>query len=73
MASRPKRITSISFAQALAAAGLLDDLNRVARLTIVADPANVVMMNVEYFGDERLLDLLAAAAEEAPAEETPGE
>jgi len=64
MGDRPPIITSLKFAQALAAAGVIDaDVSRVSRLTVIAEPASPVMIHVEYFGDARLLDLAGHAAE----------
>jgi hypothetical protein len=66
MADRPPIITSWSFTQALEAAGLIGgDVSRVARVTIVAEPERPVMIQVEYFGDSRLLGLAQAAQEES--------
>ena len=53
-------ITSLGFIQTLVAAGIIekDSLNSIHKVTVVAEPQCAVMINVEYFADERLVDLV---------------
>lgn len=53
--ARPRVITAEAFGQALADAGIIGDLDRVARIVIDAQAGHVLVMHVQYFGDERLL------------------
>ena len=53
--ARPRVIASEAFAKALADAGIIPDLDRVARIVIYAQAGHVLVMHVQYFGDERLL------------------
>jgi len=54
-AGRPRVIASEAFAKALADAGIIRDPDRIARIVIDAQAGHVVVMHVQYFGDERLL------------------
>lgn len=55
--SRPMVITAVRFAQALAAAGVIDDDGAVRRVVIDAEAGCVVRVYVERYGDERLLKI----------------
>lgn len=58
MAVRPDPvITSERFAKALQDAGILDD-GHVRRVVIDAQAGHVLMLHVEYFGDEKLLNVV---------------
>lgn len=46
------------FVQALAAAGIIPDASRVRRVVIDAQVNNVMVMHVELYGDERILDVV---------------
>jgi len=50
-----RRITANQFGQALADAGIIEDINLVRRIVIDAEAGNVVKIYVERHGDERLL------------------
>jgi hypothetical protein len=69
-----RAITSLSFAQALEAAGLVDDIDRVHEIRIIANSSSPVMIEVDYFGDERLFSLAKPASPVVPheAEEAKG-
>jgi hypothetical protein len=53
-------IPSERFGQALAEAGIIDDLSLVRRIVIDAEAGHAVRMHVEYYGDERLLRVAQA-------------
>jgi hypothetical protein len=55
MARMNRRITADRFGQALADAGIIEDIFDVTRIVIDAQAGHVVMIYVERFGDERLL------------------
>jgi hypothetical protein len=48
-------ITADRFGQALADAGIIEDINQVRRIVIDAQSGHAVMLYVERYGDERLL------------------
>jgi len=60
-----KRILSNVFGQALADAGIIEDIDSVQRIVIDAQAGEPLMIYVQRFGDERWLDVapLAAGAE----------
>jgi hypothetical protein len=58
MADRPRLITGSDFAEALAAAGVIDDIGTIGRIVIDVKPDDVVRLHVERYGDERLLQVL---------------
>jgi hypothetical protein len=51
-------ITAEKFAAALQAAGVLDSTQRVRRVVIDAQAGHMLMIHVEYFGDERVLSVV---------------
>lgn len=55
--AKPMVITAEAFGRALAEAGIIHDPHRVARIVIDAQAGHVVIMHVQYFGDERLLQV----------------
>jgi hypothetical protein len=50
-----KRITANLFGQALADAGIIEDIHHVRRIVIDAEADNPVKIYIEQYGDERLL------------------
>jgi hypothetical protein len=50
-----RRITANQFGQALADAGIIEDINSVRRIVIDAEAGNPVKIYVERYGDDRLL------------------
>jgi hypothetical protein len=58
MTARPPAvITPISFSQALEAAGLIHDRDRITDITIRAKPGELVTIEVTYVADERIYTL----------------
>lgn len=55
--SRPRVITPWSFAQALEAAGIIHDRNRISEVVIRAKPGEIVTIEVTYLADERIYTL----------------
>lgn len=62
-------ITPWSFADALEAAGLIGDRNRISKITIVCEPDKAVMIHVEQFADSRIYGLVNPADRHAPPAE----
>lgn len=62
-----KRILGHVFAQALADAGVVSDLNTISRIVIDVTANDAVKVHVQRFGDERLIDLAALLAGETSA------
>jgi len=58
MQDRPKAITSERFHEALVAAGVVRAGERIRRVVIDAKAGEAVILHVERFGDERLLDVV---------------
>jgi hypothetical protein len=56
----PRKIMSREFAEALAAAGIIHDLGNVRRIVLDAQAGDVVRVYVEYYGDERWLNVTCA-------------
>jgi hypothetical protein len=58
-------ITARAFASALLHAGIITDLNRISRITIVLEsgPPTPVRIYVEHFGDSRLEELAPSLAD----------
>ena len=54
----PRKITSRAFAEALANAGIIRDLNLVRRIVVDAQAGHALRVYVEYFGDERWLNVV---------------
>jgi len=55
----PRLITGRAFAAALVAAGVIPEADSVQRIVIdVKDPMEPVIIHIERFGDERLLDVV---------------
>lgn len=52
------RITADQFHRALIAAGVLRDGESIRRIVIDAEAGHAVVMHVQRFGDERLLDVV---------------
>lgn len=48
------------FGRALAAAGIISDLENVRRIVIDAEAGELLRLYVEYFGDERWLNVAQA-------------
>jgi hypothetical protein len=55
-------ITSEKFGQALADAGLIEDIDSTCRIVIDAQVGEPLMIYVQRFGDERWLDVAPLAA-----------
>jgi hypothetical protein len=53
----PRTVTPWSFTEALEAAGIVHDRNRISEIVIRARPAQAVMIEVTYFADERIYAL----------------
>lgn len=51
------RVLPQDFAAALAAAGLIHDIDRIAELKIIAKPGQVVTIEVTYMADDRVFSL----------------
>lgn len=56
-AATPRKILSNEFGQALADAGIIDDPGRVRRIVVDAQAGHALVVYVEYFGDERWLNV----------------
>lgn len=55
---RPRIVTSRAFCKALLDAGVISgDLDRIARVVIVAQPLECPRIYVEHLGDERIIDV----------------
>jgi hypothetical protein len=63
VADSPKKILGRKFIQALLDAGVVTPGEAVRRVVIDAEVNEVVVMYVERFGDERLLQLVPAMTE----------
>ncbi len=50
------KISGIHFAEALEKAGIISDLNTIARVIIDIKAGDVIRLHVERIGDQRLLD-----------------
>ena len=48
-------ITAERFGQALADAGIIEDIGKVRRIVIDAEAGHLVRIHIERYGDERLL------------------
>ena len=57
MPTTTKPILAETFARALEAAGVLDNFDTTKRVVIDANAGDVVMVYVERYGDERLLQV----------------
>jgi hypothetical protein len=57
MKKREPVITPWSFAQALEAAGIIHDRDRISEIVIRCKPEGPVMIEVAYFADERIYTL----------------
>lgn len=60
MTTTPRKITSREFGQALATAGIVRDIENVRRIVIDAEAGELLRLYVEYFGDERWLNVALA-------------
>ena len=58
MASGPVAITAEKFAEALVAAGVVPGDQKIFRIVIEAKTGNLLLVYVEYVGDERILDVI---------------
>lgn len=56
-----RKIAGSGLARALEAAGIIGDPATIKRVVIDIGQADAVTVHVQYFGDERLLDVLPAA------------
>lgn len=59
--AKHRAISSREFYKALEAADIVREADKVRRLVIVADFNSALVLYVERFGDERLLDLIPSA------------
>ena len=57
MTQTPRKITASEFGKALADAGIISDLENVRRIVIDAKAGEPLRFYVEYFGDERWLNV----------------
>ena len=55
--SRGHAITAWSFADALATAGIVSNVDRISEIRIVCKPSEAVTIEVTYFADERIYGL----------------
>lgn len=55
---RPKALSTKVFFRALFDAGVLREDEAIKRIVIDADAGNVVMLYIERFGDDRLLNVM---------------
>ena len=59
-AQTPRKIAAQEFAKAIAGAGIIHDLDGVRRIVIDALAGEPLRVYVEYYGDERWLDVTHA-------------
>ena len=55
--STPPVITSEAFAQKLVDLGIVEEIGLIRRLVVDAQAGHALMVHVEYFGDERWLEV----------------
>jgi hypothetical protein len=59
MTRRPQLITCPAFCRALIQAGILTAADKPRRVVVDARRGHVVIVHVEYLGDERLLEVIS--------------